>query len=144
MENLIAVLAGTPVDTQMGVDVLESAGLQALAFPLADNPWEQTAFQISSAEEKRSKVLSVLRDAQAQGCRKVLLHFGGKNVFVFKLPILPLDIKNHPDGWFLFYKHIQFFSQSVNLVRGWRFIIFKQKFTIKCIILAFANFLKRQ
>ena len=74
MQETIAVLAGTPVDTQMGVDVLEAAGLHGLAFPLAGNPWEQTAFQISSAEEKRSKVLSVLRDAQAQGCRKALVY----------------------------------------------------------------------
>ena len=74
MQTPIAVLAGTPVDTQMGMDVLHSAGLHGLAFPLANDPWEQTAFQISSAGEKRSKVCSVLRDAQAQGCRKVLVY----------------------------------------------------------------------
>ena len=34
----IAVLAGTPVDTQMGVDCLARAGLNGLAFPLASDP----------------------------------------------------------------------------------------------------------
>ena len=34
----IAVLAGTPVDTQMGVDLLLSVGLTALACPLSEDP----------------------------------------------------------------------------------------------------------
>ena len=42
----IAVPAGTPVDTQMGVNLLEAAGLTALSFPLAEDPRQQTAFQI--------------------------------------------------------------------------------------------------
>ena len=88
MQETIAVLAGTPVDTQMGVDVLEAAGLHGLAFPLAGNPWEQTAFQISSAEEKRSKVLSVLRDAQAQGCQKALVYCNSLSASVDFPPLL--------------------------------------------------------
>lgn len=74
MSELIAVLAGTPVDTQMGVDVLTNAGLSGLACPLAQNPWEQTAFQISSSEEKWAKTLSVLRDAQKKGCQKAFIY----------------------------------------------------------------------
>ena len=46
----IAVLAGTPVDTRMGVDCLAGAGLSGAAFPLAEDPRRQTAFQISSPE----------------------------------------------------------------------------------------------
>ena len=38
MSGPIAVLAGTPVDTQMGVDVLGSRGLTGAAFPLAEDP----------------------------------------------------------------------------------------------------------
>ena len=74
MSHPIAVLAGTPVDTQMGLDVLENAGRHGLAFPLAENPWAQTAFQIASEQEKRETVLSVLRKAQAQGCRQVFVY----------------------------------------------------------------------
>ena len=33
MSELIAVLAGTPVDTQMGMECLAKAGLNGLAFP---------------------------------------------------------------------------------------------------------------
>lgn len=70
----IAVLAGTPVDTQMGVDVLAAVGLTGLAFPLAETPRQQTAFQISSSAEKNTKTLAVLREAMAQGCRKAFVY----------------------------------------------------------------------
>lgn len=70
----IAVLAGTPVDTQMGVDLLISAGLSALAFPISNDPRQQNLFQISSAEEKYTAVLDVLQSAMQQGCRKAFVY----------------------------------------------------------------------
>ena len=70
----IAVLAGTPVDTQMGVECLEKAGLTGLAFPMASDPRQQTAFQISSPAEKTAAVRGVLAQAQARGCRKVFVY----------------------------------------------------------------------
>lgn len=73
-EEPIAVLAGTPVDTKMGIDRLAAAGLTGLSFPLAADPRQQTAFQISSQEEKEAAVLGVLRKAMAQGCRRVFVY----------------------------------------------------------------------
>ena len=70
----IAVLAGTPVDTQMGVDCLEKAGLTGLPFPLASDPRQQTAFQLSSQEEKTAAVRAVLKDARSRGCEKVFVY----------------------------------------------------------------------
>ena len=70
----IAVLAGTPVDTQMGVECLEKAGLTGLAFPMASDPRQQTAFQISSPAEKTAAVRAVLEQAQAQGCEKAFVY----------------------------------------------------------------------
>ena len=70
----IAVLAGTPVDTQMGVDVLSAAGLTGLSFPLAGNPLQQTTFQLSAPTEKRAKALAVLQDAMTQGCMKAFVY----------------------------------------------------------------------
>ena len=70
----IAVLAGTPVDTQMGVDCLARAGLNGLAFPLASDPRRQTACQISSPAEKTAAVRAVLEQAQAQGCEKAFVY----------------------------------------------------------------------
>lgn len=72
--EIIAVLAGTPVDTQMGVDFLAASGLTSFPFPLAANPRQQTAFQISSQTEKEAAVLGVLRDAMARGCRRIFVY----------------------------------------------------------------------
>lgn len=73
-QEKIAVLAGTPVDTRMGVQVLETAGLCGIPFPLAEGPRQQTAFQIASPEMKKEKTLAVLREAMAQGCEKALVY----------------------------------------------------------------------
>nr|WP_326183616.1 aspartate/glutamate racemase family protein [uncultured Oscillibacter sp.] len=70
----IAVLAGTLVDTRMGVDCLAAAGLEGLPFPLSADPRQQTAFQISSPEEKEAAVLAVLREAMARGCRRAFVY----------------------------------------------------------------------
>ena len=91
MQKPIAVLAGTPVDTQMGVDVLAAAGLPALAFPLANDPWEQTSFQISSPDEKWAKTLQVLRTAQAQGCEKAFVYCNSLSASV-DFPALAAEI----------------------------------------------------
>ena len=39
----IAVLAGTPVDTQMGMSLLENHGLEGMEFPLTENPRRQVS-----------------------------------------------------------------------------------------------------
>lgn len=70
----IAVLAGTPVDTQMGADLLIAAGFSALSFPISENPRQQNLFQISSTEEKHAAVLAVLKRAMQQGCRKAFVY----------------------------------------------------------------------
>lgn len=46
MENKkIAVIAGTPVDTKMGADFLNSKGLNAFSYPVSQDPREQLLFQ---------------------------------------------------------------------------------------------------
>ena len=97
----IAVLAGTPVDTRMGVDCLARAGLDGLAFPLSRDPREQTAFQISSSAEKRTAVLKILRAAMAQGCDRAFVYCNSLSSAVDFTPlagetglriVTPLDI----------------------------------------------------
>lgn len=97
----IAVLAGTPVDTQMGVDVLAAAGLTGLPFPLAADPRRQTAFQISSQAEREAAVLAVLREAMSQGCRRAFVYcnslsssvdFGPLAAVTGLFIVTPLDI----------------------------------------------------
>ncbi len=74
MENWIAVLAGTPVDSAMGVRVLAGRGLTGRAFPLAEDPLRQTAFQLSPEREKTDAVRAVLRQVRAEGCGRVLVY----------------------------------------------------------------------
>ena len=74
MNGPIAVLAGTPVDTRMGVAYLEERGLPGVPFPLSRGPREQTAFQHAPAADKRRQALAVLRGAMAQGCRRAFVY----------------------------------------------------------------------
>ena len=68
MTDPIAVLAGTPVDTRMGVDCLTGRGLSGLSFPLSKDPREQTAFQYAAPAEKQRHVREILEDAGSRGC----------------------------------------------------------------------------
>ena len=72
--NEVAVLAGTPVDTRMGVEYLEKRGLRAAAFPMAGDPRQQTTFQISPQAEKEAAVRTVLAQARRQGCDRVFVY----------------------------------------------------------------------
>lgn len=69
-----AVLAGTPVDTQMGVDLLAAHGLEGLAFPVSRDPLAQTAFQLSAPAEKAAAVRRVLEEAMARGCDRAFVY----------------------------------------------------------------------
>lgn len=106
MENMdrktgVAVLAGTPVDTQMGVEVLRAAEFHAVAYPVAENPRMQTAFQILQAQEKQDAVRKVLKQAMHDGCRQAFVYCNSLSAAVdfptlsqeLGLPIVtPLDV----------------------------------------------------
>ena len=71
----IIVMAGTPVDTQMGMDCLSTQGLSGVFCPISEDPTRQTAFQISSTEEKIDTVVSILCAAQREhGCEKAFIY----------------------------------------------------------------------
>lgn len=72
----IIVMAGTPVDTRMGMDCLLSHGLNGLFCPVSENPNQQTAFQISPMEKKAAAVTALLRTGAcgAMGCGKAFIY----------------------------------------------------------------------
>lgn len=70
----IAVIAGTPVDTQMGVDLLAQRGAEAAGFPVSRTPEEQTVFQVSAQREKEEAIGAILDAIKAQGMDRVLLY----------------------------------------------------------------------
>ena len=46
MAMKVGVIAGSPVDTQMGVEVLNVRGIETYAYPAAKAAREQTEFQM--------------------------------------------------------------------------------------------------
>lgn len=57
MKNIkVAVIAGTPVDTQMGVDFLKSKNIDAYPYPVSKNPKEQTVFQTMDINKRKKNL----------------------------------------------------------------------------------------
>lgn len=69
-----AVLAGTPVDTQMGADVLAAHGIAARCCPVSRYPLEQAAFQVKPKEEKHAALMKILRGAMDGGCGSAFIY----------------------------------------------------------------------
>lgn len=70
----IAVIAGTPVDTRMGADLMRTRGAEALGFPVSRTPEEQTAFQVGSQAAREGAVGAILDEIRARGLDRVLLY----------------------------------------------------------------------
>ncbi len=74
LEKPVAVLAGTPVDTKMGADVLEACGIWPIMFPVSRDPVEQACFQVKSPEEKYRALRQILQTAIACGCESAFVY----------------------------------------------------------------------
>lgn len=70
----IAVVAGTPVDTRMGEDLLRSRGGETLGFPVSRTPEEQTALQVGSRTAREAAVGAIFDQIRAQGMDRVLVY----------------------------------------------------------------------
>ena len=54
-------MAGTPMDTKLGVDLLKENGFtQTIFVPISNNPVEQTTFQSLEEEEREQYIRSVI------------------------------------------------------------------------------------
>lgn len=74
LKKPVAVLAGTPVDTKMGADVLEAHGIEPMMYPVSRDPREQTNFQVMPTEEKHAVLRKILRDGMAKGCDSAFIY----------------------------------------------------------------------
>jgi len=70
----VAVIAGTPVDTKMGVDFLVSKGLSASGYPVSATPEEQSALQIQSPQKLTDQVRGMLRAIKGKGIETVMVY----------------------------------------------------------------------
>jgi Asp/Glu/hydantoin racemase len=75
MENVrVAVIAGTPVDTKMGVGFLASKGLSVSGYPVSATPEEQSALQILSPLKLEEEVRNILRDIKGLGIDTAMVY----------------------------------------------------------------------
>jgi glutamate racemase len=70
----IGVIAGTPVDTQMGVDFITKNGLEAVGCPTGANPEEQNQLQFLKPDALTEKVLMIIRDFENQKVFRTMIY----------------------------------------------------------------------
>lgn len=69
-------MAGTQIDTQMGVDLLAQhcPDYTLLSYPTASDPKEQTAFQLGTLEYRQAKIRILIRDAKEHGANALFVY----------------------------------------------------------------------
>ena len=92
----IAVMAGTPMDTKLGVDLINKNGFtQTISVPISKNPVEQTTFQ-SLEEEEREKYIRGVIDGMKNDIDAVFVYCNSLSSVVnfdkleeeYKLPMI--------------------------------------------------------
>lgn len=74
MDKFIGVVAGTPVDTKMGLDILLGRGIDCKGYPISENPKEQSRLQLLSKDKLYNKMID---------CAKELKDTGAQAIFVY-------------------------------------------------------------
>ncbi|MDF2674370.1 MAG: glutamate racemase [Clostridiales bacterium] len=75
MNNIkVAVIAGTPKDTQMGVDFLNSKGISSLGYQVSSSPEEQSKLQIQSQHELGNKVKEIIEKIKLEGVDTIMIY----------------------------------------------------------------------
>lgn len=72
--QVVGVMAGTPVDTQMGADYLIGQGLQVKAYPVSCSSRDQAKFQLGPYEEKEKVISQILREIKREGISTVIVY----------------------------------------------------------------------
>lgn len=70
----VGIIAGTPIDTQMGVDFLQHNGIDAFGIPAAQTPQEQTNLQVLAPDKLTEIVLSIINQLKRQGANHILIY----------------------------------------------------------------------
>lgn len=76
MERKVAVMAGTPVDTEMGMEYLrkKDGSLTLLPMAVTPTPHQTHAFQLSDTENKRRHLTELFERAEAEGVRDFFIY----------------------------------------------------------------------
>lgn len=71
----IAVMAGTPIDSQLGEDLLKKYGYKEIVkIPISKNPVEQTMFQALDDSEREEIIVKIINDIKEQQCSAIFVY----------------------------------------------------------------------
>ena len=71
----IAVMAGTPIDSQLGEDLLKKYGYKEIVkIPTSKNPVEQTTFQALDDSEREEIIVKIINDIKEQQCSAIFVY----------------------------------------------------------------------
>lgn len=74
MEFIVGVVAGTPVDTQMGIEFLSENGVKSAGYPISQNAKEQSKLQLLSKETLYKEVIKTIEKAKLDGINIIFLY----------------------------------------------------------------------
>ena len=70
----IAVMAGTPIDSKLGAELLNSYGYDDVVLvPISNNPVEQTTFQALEDEERENIIVKIIDELKEKGCEAIFV-----------------------------------------------------------------------
>ena len=138
-ENIakICVIAGTPVDTQMGVDFVLNRGLKAEGHSLESNTEDQNLFQFLEPHILTEKVLKIIRDLENRNIFRTMIYCNSlsaaidtkylRNSQPKSIVITPLDIYKELA---LKYKKITLWAANGQCLSAIEHIFYEQNPTI--------------
>ena len=71
----IAVMAGTPIDSKLGAELLNSYGYDDVVLvPISNNPVEQTTFQALEDEERENIIVKIIEELKEKDCDVIFVY----------------------------------------------------------------------
>ncbi|KHO40217.1 aspartate/glutamate racemase family protein [Clostridium tetani] len=70
----IALIAGTPFDTQMGMNFLKTQGYDSRAYPISKTPDEQSKLQILYPDRLREMVIEKIKEIKREKIKNIYIH----------------------------------------------------------------------
>lgn len=71
----IAVMAGTPIDSKLGAELLNSYGYDDVVLvPISNNPVEQTTFQALEDEERENIIVKIIDELKEKDCEVIFVY----------------------------------------------------------------------
>ena len=71
----IAVMAGTPIDSKLGAELLSSYGYDDVVLvPISNNPVEQTTFQALEDEERENIIVKIIDELKEKDCDTIFVY----------------------------------------------------------------------